>query len=444
VVGSGIGTRNVELERAHQFGVIPRGVRLGTTVNGRRAALKALHPAMEIGAHQWPDRNTADTVVLENLDVIDIPPPPAVEGATMEKWHINIYLMPFPDNVALIARWWDGQDAPDINNVKYNQVRITGQTDLWSTTYTMIYSPPFDVLGEYPGDYFQQVRLVARSATIDLVASGLYDQGTVYGGQFGADIKPLPERAASIENRVLEKMAKVITKAQRLEESEQKYSLPELIRAMKNMDADLGLEVDEADSAFPIDKTGFYTVYQELPNSFAELAQVDKKYYQNDAKFGVYMPLKHSATNDLDLEEAVQQYQLVPIYPGDQPARWGHHVMYGNSWQVGVVMFRNLLKEASLNAKLISDLEATPKATSIMAKLSRPAPALDQMAIDQTQEVMTRLPSAFPSEANTLGTILDQIGKFLAGSGIPLLDKVGQLTQTGVGKQVTGLLDNLL
>lgn len=424
VVGSGVAPRGYDLKRAIANRVVPGNVRLGTTANGVRAAIKALDPAAEIGAAQWPDRNTADTCTMQNLDVVDIPPPTGITAG--QAWDCNIFLTPFPDCPALIVRWVSGTSPPSVNKLNSADVKVTGQDDMWSTTHQMIYSPPWAALGNYPADYFQQIRLTARSATVELVAAGLYDQGTVYGGQFGADIKAVPLPASAIKDAI---MADVRVYLQKNYQNKSGGESP--------------MDTDEVDKYTP-DETGFYTVYQAFPETFQELAQLDKKYYQCDAKEGIYMPLKHSAATTMTLEECSQQYHLCPLKPTASPnERWGHHVMYGQSWQVGVIMFRNLLSQAQLNLKLVSCVEATPIATSITAKFSEEAPKLDQEAIDNTQEVMCRLSSAHPASANVLGTLIDKIGSVLSGGG-GILGTIGKLTQSPMGKKVTGWLDSVV
>lgn len=453
--GSGISQRTIERVNKYKLFGQQEMLSLGSTQRGRHAAMKALHPASELGPAQWPDRNTANTVVIENRDIYAIPPPTGL--GDNDTWNMNIYILPFPDCVALITRWKTGDSQPLIMEVVSTKVKVTGQDDMWSTPYTMIYSTPWDSLGTYPGNYFQSCRTTARSLTCELDASGLNNSGMLYAGQVGADIQAVPLSAKTVYTNVMQQVYAGLAKLQQglpLEVAFSQMTLTGEFDSYVDATDSVESEVDDPDGepdsrsrapGPPIDKQGLYTVYQDLPDTFQQLGQVDPKWYQSTASEGVYLPLKHTATADVDLEPCAQQYHLCPKIPTDTSNRWGHHVMYSRSWQVGIVMFRNLTKPASINAKFITDIEATAQATSIMAKLAVPPPPCDEKALLACQEVMAATQSAFPASANALGTIVKNIGKALGDAGIPIVsDLANTLTQSQLGGGLLGLLDKLV
>jgi hypothetical protein len=370
---------------------------LGSTKAGSGAALKALHPAWEAPAYQWPDRNTADTVTFQSTEPYNITAN-SLEGSEDKAWNCNIYLSSFVDNFALITRWRDGETQPDPNQWKALDTQLN---DFSGTAhYILLYSKPWDALGGYPADEFQAARVTARSVTLDLVASALANQGTIYAGQAQMDVQvqSLKVDAEAIIEEVLRRV-----RHQDLGEtdSESESDFVHVRRGLRDFD---------------IDKTNDFVVIQALPNTYDELTNLDTKWYQANACDGVYLPLRHSAASNVDMDNCSQQYHLCNGFPNQEnTGRTGHHVMMGKSWQWGFVMIRGLDPIAKLNTKFINCIEAVALNTGLLAKMAKPAPPLDQEAIDRTQEIMCRLPSAFPASANFLGGLLDEVAGALAG-----------------------------
>lgn len=426
-VGSGIEFR--EFERAVSNQIIPQQyvlAKLGKTHAGRMAAMQALHPASEqIGQWQWPDRNTAETIVMRNQDVISISAPGS-QGSD-KTWQMNIYILPTIDATALITRWWSTN--ADVNNFS-GGVKIVGSTDWEVADHNIWYSTPWNQEGSYPGNQLQNARLLARSLTANLVASGLYDQGTIYAGQFVPDIQIMPVGSEGMYEQIKDLIAKQIAaelakfvKDNGVDPSEVTLE-SQLVQLEPSTFGSARVDVTDSHEP-PIGKTANATVFQDFPNTISEMVQNDKRYYQSDAKHGVYLPLKHAGNRSPELQNASQQYMLHHGSPTGNS--WEHHVMFDDSFQLGVVMFRDLLPEAKVNMKMISVVEAVPYGSDLMAKVAKPPPQLDQDAIDAVQEVMARSQNAYPASANSLGTIVDHIASALAGSKIPVLSQIGKL-----------------
>lgn len=369
-------------------GVIPR-LPIGSTMQGAAAALKALHPAADVGPQRWPDHATQNSVVIQNTDVYLVPPPINRDGE--ETWNLNLYLVPFTDNTCLTTRYWT-------NPVSVNKPDNPSLEDFSKSDCVTLYSSPWNKTNSYPQDDYMSARVTARSLTVDLVASGLYDQGVLYAGQMTLDVKPLPARSTTV-TEVLAKLKE--------------------LGIVKSTAA-----ADELDSE-TVDETANLEVFQAMPDTPQQLMQADPKAYMSIAKNGVYIPLRHQSQT-LPYEECSQEYQLVCGNPTDPTGRWGHHVMHGNAWQLGVVMLRGIDYRASVSMKIITCLELAPKADSSLARLVQAAPTLDQDCLDKVQEVMCRMPHAFPSKANALGTIVAHIAEALGDSGIPIVSQIGK------------------
>lgn len=355
---------------------------LGSTAAGRAAAFKALHPASEtVSAQQWPDHNTENTVVFQNTDVFDIPPPSDVKTS----WSVIIVLTAFPDARAWIVRFTDTPKTPN-----EPQGDSTSQ-GTWDTNFTAIYSKPWFYkadAGVYPGDDYTGIRVTAASGTFDLNASALNDAGTVFAGQFRADVDNRAQKPPSKE----EIMEMVMAKLKELE----------LVKDPPN-DAE-----DQVDAGPPVSETGEAIVYQDLPDTPTGIMQGDPKAYMAKAKEGVYIPLRHSQPN-LPFRDCSIALKATPRNPNTDSGIYWPAVTLANEFNWGIVYFSGISKDASVTGKLITCLEGMPRATSNLAKLVQPAPRLDQRAIDQVQEAMCKLPHAFPSSYNALGTIIHSI-----------------------------------
>lgn len=176
---------------------------LGSTANGKLAALKALHPAADIGPQRWPDKAANDTVLMQDTDTFVI----GNNGGVSATWTCQMWLTPFPDCVMIVTAIDDPNALPDPQGMNAS---LCGRGQVSGKTYAFMYSQAYQDANKHPNQDFQQVRITASSVTVDLISNATTNQGMVYAAQFGSDIQLMPETGGpSFSEQFAEHMARV-------------------------------------------------------------------------------------------------------------------------------------------------------------------------------------------------------------------------------------------
>lgn len=424
---------------------------LGLTANGRLAAAKALHPACDVGPQRWPDKAANETLVFQNTDVFTVT---SAAVAADKTYNAQIYLTNLID-CCMVTAVEDGTKGFHDINANLNAESSGSQQKDTAKTYGFWYSTPWggaNDTDEHPSKNYQQVRITARSITIDLVSNATSNQGIVYATQFSPNMSLMPFSGAPsyVKGEEFQQMlVKLIRRTIKEETLGSEFS--DVVSLSENDECD---EHDELLTKFskmsfgeraPVgDQSAQRMVFQEWPIDPQQAIQLSPGSYMAKADAGVYLPLKH-ASDTLNYVPTSNECYLsarVPHENDEQTSKF--NVLLGHGWNMGAIFFAGLAHDAILSVKVITCLEATPRADSALAKFTEEAPPLDKIAQDHTRACMGKLPDAFPASDNVLGGIVKWIGEALAATGIPILSQgaaLAGMVNRATGEVATNWLD---
>lgn len=434
-----------------------RGTKLGMTQTGRLAAIKALHPAADIGPQRWPDKSADNTLVLQNTDTWVVPSPNPEDPAG---WGCVIWLTGFIDCPVIIHRQAGTAPFHDPNTEM-----DTTHCAAWPTAqmFQFMYSTQWaNQQGKHPAQDFQTVRITARSLTVDLIANALGNQGVCYAGQFTPNITLMPEVGGPSFRGLTSVLAAMMSKlnievdslcddAEEHEDADV-VAVTQLLRKYKPETKTPLVDVTDAPATRRIGapsggQSGYRTVFQDFPFSTQQVAQMDPKGYVAKATEGVYLPLRHCADTLEYVETSKESFLSASVPHVENSFTSGMNVLSGHGLTMGCIIFQGLDSKASLNLKSITDLETTARADSNLVKFTAEAPPLDRLAIVQVRKAEGKLASAYPASFNFLGTALVMALKALGQTEVPVLSDVARwLTNTNdsLGGAPAAMLDTIM
>lgn len=424
---------------------------LGLTANGRLAAAKALHPACDVGPQRWPDKAANESLVFQKTDAFvvkymgDKTDPTATWNCQM--WLTNLIDAP------LFTATREGPEAPHNPNKEMN-THVLSEGQQKDSPYSVFYSKPWTANGQpgtkHPSTDYQQIRVTARSITVDLVSNATSNQGIVYAAQFSPNMANLPFAGSEVTVESVMDMIERVVAQKLLGFSEKKDK--EVMSLTSDDDVDDLVDVfntvrlNDDDPDPPTSKqTGQRVVFEDWPVTSQEIIQMSPGSYMAKADRGVYMVLKHSA-DTLQYCPTLNEAWLSAIVPHAQDDLTTEcNVLLGNGWNMGAIAFEGLSVSALLSVKVITCYEATVRSDSILSPYVEEAPPLDKLAQDHTRAAMGRLPDAFPAADNVLGGIVKWIADALSASGIPILSQgasLARMVNRATGERATKWLDN--
>lgn len=406
---------------------------LATTLPGKMAAAKALHPACNVGPQRWPDQAANETCVLQNTDVFTVN-----RNTTTgeEPWNLVCWITSFMD-MPIITSSVVGSYANPMNDMNSGN---TGTGQQPGKAYACHYSTQWanDDKSKHPGNDFQKGRITARSGTFDLVANATTNQGVVYACQFTPDQMLMPEvggpSLTSLISKVAEqKMVEVLRRARLMEDEHSsddgEADSDELLELLTTKFDRMAFGPKKWASPSD-DDTGYRYVFQNWPWNPQLVMQVSTSSYMAKACEGAYLPLKH-ASDTLQYYPCAAECYLSATVPHTTDSETSEmNVLPTGDWCQGVVIFAGLNPQAVVSIKMITALELAPRSDSQLAKFTEEAPPLDKMAQTHTRAAMGNMPDAFPARDNVLGGVVEWIAGALAMSGIPIVSQIAGAAST--------------
>lgn len=382
--------------------------------------IKALHPPSDGPLVTMPDNSSLNTVRITYRPTETIGPPTDLiepDGT----WDCCIVVLPGDCTGAVWATGPAGTDftSQDFAALHVGVISLVDDYDLQSC-HTNSTDPtlPSRSISAMPKGQYGAFRTVSSSITVTNVASSLYNGGLVYAGQYSSPWEDVPGATVG----------------------------PAMI-------------------------TDTYPVACEqwafVPLSEAALTQLTPRFYSDEAKHGVYMPIRLNNDNTPfvrrkawknrlvsghggDIVESIEKgigasdgfssqtvgtwakvltgqqttsdgYPMVP--PGY--SNWIQRAMRGappyfsmdtgyDTVATGVIIFRGLDTHARLQTKVLRSLELVPFQLSPLMPLIAPPTEPCPQAIQLYYSVVSQMPMAYPARMNLLGGLLPILGRALA------------------------------
>lgn len=372
-------------------------MQLGSTVQGRKAALKILHPCGErmTEAAKYPDGAFTSSVVMERRDEFEIDNK-ITAGGTPD-WNCVIVDLPLLKATQVAIQWLITTDPTEAELVNVLQIVLSqsntsgpflypdwgpvtvnsksfAATILISSTLSRNLASINPTLLDADG-YFREVRRTYLGSTIDYDAPSLTDQGRVIAGQWAPDIV---------------------------------------------LDNVLVLDGSSNEPAWRIDPP---------PMTSSAIVQSDLQVYQARSKFGLYMPVRifsptiePTPATAQELSVIVNSSLGIPAFrPADITAAGLLTDLALKGWNSATSLWLNISHDTVLRLKRKEGIELVPAGDSVYSPFSTPALPDDLKARAIMREYSRMEPHGFPADYNELGglfaDIVDGIGGALQSLG---------------------------
>jgi hypothetical protein len=387
---------------------------LGQTIGGRRAALRMLHPCGEGYAMvtKVPDGAINTSVVLERRDDYKLSSGLAADAGN---WNCIVLDLPFLACGQIAFRWADTADpqGADIAQAVIEAINLGAVAGsgypAWRSTvafpaisYTRMYSATLsDTIGGHDVSEISAIIKTARrtyyGTTSELDASELYNQGRVFTGQWTPDIA-------------------------------------------------------NGTAANTTDETKVDTYNTQIPAYLIDqIVSSDSRFYKEEAKVGVYMPLR-AIDSTILLTPAQEWRNVVASYPGgpaletllnDQPKDL---VLRG--WSIAVTHWDGIDARANVSMKRIEGIEVEPAPNSLYSPFNSPGWPDDIRAMQMVREFSRNEPHGYPADFNSLGKLLQNIvggiGDAVGSLGLPIISDIGKaasgVARSGLGNTIANLV----
>lgn len=398
---------------------------MGLSLAGEEYAVRAISPCDERfeEGRQIPDMATAESAVITGRIITAITGP----SGTGQLWNLLAVTIPVPE-IAFIYKTWQPTDTSDISNLPWIVVKhrtvVPGAVQIPGVSVggTQFAYQPTGGKGTLLTEA-EQFRQSAKGLTFNLNASALNNQGMVLAAQYG------------------EKLAYV---------SDYEYVWDNAIVPPS------GFVVGNLSPIAPLNVGPVY-VLDEVPSTTDQIFQKDPHAVRQNAKLGAYVPLKFNdpvsqfSPVNISALKAVSPTTAAPTDPIDslvpvviqtpafastlQSKQWLKHPDFASTadfvpvvatagptnMQCSIVYFEGLSLSASIDVKTVAALEVVATGDSSWAGFMRDSPEEDEMVQKQVHAIQRRLPSAFPSSYNFLGTLLTKVAPMLGSFAVSLL-----------------------
>jgi len=408
--------------------VLGRLARAGLSDDARNWLLKSLHPAASVECPGIPDMSLVTTVRTDFRTTVTVSAPPALPPGN--NWDLLLIQTPGDVNNVFWAAGPAGVDftlpvAPPgcaagalANQAVAFDAPISGVVVLSGGP---AFIPSTTLASQRPVARYWGWRPRYMGMTAYLVASALYDQGTVYAATFPSTSGPLsPFASASV--------------------------------------------TDLAGNSMIFDTVGF-----NVPMDEESLQLLSPKPYISPARAGVYLPARYDgpevkfvppvliggrvAGTDLSGAAVVaasgsSQLGQVPltVYPWVIPGGLGVGAPKLGPWPIksalglapvgakvappfdtgfsdmtiGVVIFRGLASQASVTVRTMAGYETVPRVISDQRVFIRPPSDYSAGAMALYHEIVAGLEQGYPSSYNSLGHLLSVVGSVM-GKVLPVV-----------------------
>lgn len=391
---------------------------LGTTIGGRMAALKILHPNGEGDEFitRFPDGCANTTIAMERRDEFKLEGP-ADAMTAQENWNLIVIENPYLFATQVAIRYSASQNPSTqdlelaVREALRRPRRVARQYPAWQSVTFGGLMADISVLGASalstsymteagPAVDIKSIRRTYLGSTFDLDAADLYNQGRVVAGQWKPDVT-------------------------------------------------LGV-ADVTDGATPPLITSLNVYLMQTPAVVvSNIVSSDELVYQAEAKCGLYIP-NRPAEMDVPMT-ACQEYRNVaarvpsedpvPIYPTTDVAPETYDIWL-RGWLIGVSHWTDIDYRSSLRIKRKEGLEFISSPRGVFAPFADEALPADLRAQQMLQEFSRKEPHGYPADFNELGKVLQNIVGGIADAvsnlGIPVLSDIGK----AVGGVARGKLGN--
>lgn len=407
----------------------------GISESAKDWVIKTLDPAVTLSTEGIPDSNACSVMRPESTVQYTISTPAAMPTPT---WDCYIVLTPGNANAGIYAYGPAGTDFGATTlppSCGFGVIPIEACTDLPGATMWL----PVDPNNNYPTSPSRAYlsirapssnpltfRHVYKSATIDLIAPAVANQGDVFAAQYPPDFRThgVPYAGASVSNST----------GYNLVYTENRCALPvreeDLTLSVRNPYVGLakdgvymplkhpGPTFDFADVAYR-GGTGHANSINILGGGGLASASISPF-----LPYGIQLPMSfHVANNDTGGLTGFENPFINQIW---SQATTGYDTGYDNT-NVGVIIFRGLSAGgggggfgASILLKIKVGLEACPRPTTASRVYQQPPHPYEPRAIEAYYALVSEMASAYPSSYNALGALLPVLSG-LAGRLLPAL-----------------------
>lgn len=398
---------------------------LSLSPEAARWVMKALDPVRSAPC-RIPDAVQVSALVPEYRASVVIGAPAGI-GAS--NWDCCIVLPPSDTIGAMYATNAAGIDFSNTvaatNSVLSNSIPIAGPSGSLAGAQVSTVSGTVSGIGSYRPMYSPELptmwRTAARSATVYATGSELYNQGTVYAGQYSRKTMPTGGQAMSIGAG---NHAVVVTEVVDVPLREQ----------------DMAVITPGNTYYTAAAKEGVYSVHRLTgpAQSFVQLEGLTR-WRSTD---GTLMMFNTSdPTNYTSQTASVARIRtddftyLSPNFPPSSALFASTSFDQNCSW--GVIIFRGLHPSMSLTLKTITNLEVVPSVNAPSRQFVTPPSRFEPTALSAYYAIASEMPCTMPSKYNFLGAILPAISA-VASKVLPFLAPAIAPVLSGLAQRLAG------
>lgn len=382
---------------------------IGLSPTGRDFVVKALDPASTIVCSGIPDESTCPVLRPEYTVQVNIPAP----SVGTSGWDCMLLFPPGDVTACVYATGPAGIDfnltsiPPGATNGVVNYlpcVDLPGSNGFQTVGPSGVTSVQRS--SRSPTSQALKFRHMFRSATVDLIASAVNDQGDVFASQYPCDLFNRALFGSTVISTATGNPLTFISNDVRVPFNEQDLVLssrtPYVGRAKDGVYMPMRLTGPSQDFCELPSATIGYDYYDNLPIMGAPFGANQKSqilsFTNNDTGAGGPVPYINNYLGSADVAP---------------------NTGFDNS-SVGVMIFRNLSGgggggfTSSLLVKIISGQEIRPKPTAFDRVYLKPAHIYEPRALEAYYAIAHELDLAYPSRFNSMGAIMSVISSALS------------------------------
>lgn len=390
---------------------------------------KALHPVIGAPAN-IPDAIQVASVLPEYKTTTVISAPSGLPANT--NWDCCIVLPPSDTQAAYVSTGAAGIDfattlglsTTNVVNATCSYATIAGLTASATKITDGTQFAPLQMYACYSDEHPATWRTSSRSATVYATGSDLYNQGTVYGGQFARQAQPITGQEFGFATG--------------------KFSICGMNAvSLPLREADMALQTPNLYTTSA--REGVYTVHrltgpaQEFVRrrGFGTGRNIDQTYGLVDISDG-------TAYSNLTLEGVRfmqdDPSQVSPVFPMPNASWLSSGFDQNCSW--GVLIFRGLHPLMTLTLKTVTVLELVPEAAAPARQFVRPPGKYEPTAMAAYYALASEVPTTMAAKYNFLSALMPVLSSvatkvlpFLAPAAKTLLGTIGSSIGSFLGGQ---------
>jgi len=387
--------------------------------------MKALDPVRSSPC-QMPDAVQVAALVPEYRASVVISAPPALTSPT---WDCCIVLPPSDLIGAMIATGNAGIDFS--NSVALTNTTLPNASPAYApnssirgaglSTVTGLATGAGDFRALYSSEYPAMWRTTARSATVYATGSDLYNQGTVYSGQYSRKTTR--------------------TFGQAVDPSVGQFYVDQIeVVDIPLREQDMAVITPGNTYYTASAREGVYTVHRMCGPAQEFVVPAAPTCWRSPDGLTMYQnltdPTNYSGTTCSVARFRGDSYTyLSPNFPPTGLGFSSTSFDQNTSW--GVVIFRGLHPLMTLTLKTYTNLEIVPSVNAPSRQFVKPPIKFEPTAMAAYYAIAAELPSSMPSKFNFLGAILPAISA-IASKVLPFLAPIAGQALTGLASKLIG------